>query len=227
MKILGAMLVGGWLVASFGMAETWAKGPPGPPPQPNPLQMLAASVAALQSEVAALQATVSSQAATISSLQAELAGTAAQNAFALGNYVTVDTTDATLKGVKAPNIIFSGANVHIVSGSGMTVDTTGLGNLVIGYDDDTGHTSIDAARNGSHNLILGDYNTFTSNGGLVAGKYNAISAEYASVSGGDNEHRERLWHHRRRRIQPDCLGQRPYPSRPYRLRAMITTVGNG
>jgi hypothetical protein len=179
LKTLKLMLAVGWLIANCGVAA--GKSPPKPT-----LRSLQSEVTALQATVTALQATVTAQAQTIIIQQTQLASPAAQNAFALGSYVTVDTTDATLKGVKAPNIIFSGANIHIVSGSGATHDSTGLGNLVIGYDDDTAdQTTIDAARDGSHNLIVGDDNTFTSGGGLVAGYLNGIGSEYASVSGGE------------------------------------------
>jgi trimeric autotransporter adhesin len=180
MKTFKMMVAIGWLIASCGVAASKS------PPKPT-LASLQSEITALQTTVTALQATVANQTQTISGLQSQLASTAAQSAFALGSYVTVDTTDATLKGVKGPNIIFSGANIHIVSGSGTTLDSTGLGNLVIGYDDDTADlASIDAARNGSHNLIVGDDNTFISSGGLIAGYLNGIGNEYASVSGGQD-----------------------------------------
>jgi hypothetical protein len=185
LKTLKMMLAVGCLIASCGIAA--AKSPPKPTlaSLQSEVTALQATVTALQATVTALQATVTAQAQTVSVQQTQLASPAAQNAFALGSYVTVDTTDATLRGVQAPNIIFSGANIHIVSGSGATRDSTGLGNLVIGYDDDTADlATIDAARNGSHNLIVGDDNTFTSSGGLVAGYLNGIGSEYASVSGG-------------------------------------------
>jgi hypothetical protein len=42
-----------------------------------------------------------------------------------------------MAGVVGPNIVFTGANIHIVDGSGSTDDNggalRGLGNLVIGY----------------------------------------------------------------------------------------------
>src|SRR5205823_4276431 len=100
-------------------------------------------------------------------------------------------------GVIGPNITFKGANIHIVSGSGRTDDNgnpTGLGNLIIGYDEDpknslTGDSSdgipINAApgvpsplspgdRGGSHNLVIGGGNRFTQAafGGFVAGERN-------------------------------------------------------
>jgi len=39
-------------------------------------------------------------------------------------------------------------------------------------------------RTGSHNLILGYQNDYTSYGGFAAGDYNTITASFASVSGG-------------------------------------------
>jgi trimeric autotransporter adhesin len=191
MKALQMTLAIGWLIASCGVATAKS-----PKPTLASLQgevtalqttvtALQNTVAALQTSVTALQASVTTQAQAVSVQQTQLTSPAARNAFALGNYVTVDTTDATVRGVKAPNIIFSGANIQIVSGSGATLDSTGLGNLVIGYDDDSHDlATIDAARSGSHNLIVGDDNTFTSSGGFVAGYLNGIGSEYASVSGG-------------------------------------------
>jgi hypothetical protein len=84
----------------------------------------------------------------------------------------------------------SGVNVQIVSGSGTTDDNgtlTGLGNLIIGYNADTGAGGADAgSRTGSHNLIVGDGHRYTKFGGLIAGFNNTISAAYAVVSGGQN-----------------------------------------
>ena len=56
--------------------------------------------------------------------------------FALNSFVTVDPNPE--NGVIGPHITFKGANIHIVSGSGSTNDNgspTGLGNLIIGYDE--------------------------------------------------------------------------------------------
>jgi hypothetical protein len=144
------------------------------------LKQLAAQVAALQ--------------ATVSSLQNQLASQNAQNAFALGQFVTVDT-QRQINGVPPPHIIVTGANLHVRSGSGTTIDDTHLGNLVIGYDSDSGNAiqggclggtpaDIDLQREGSHNLIIGDCHEFTSSGGLIAGFDNQILSNSASVSGG-------------------------------------------
>jgi hypothetical protein len=83
------------------------------------------------------------------------------------------------KGVGAkPTIQFSGANVQIVNGEGKTTTTNGQGNLVIGYDDSPGEQT------GSHNLVLGEQQTFTSYGGIVAGARSSVEAPYASVISG-------------------------------------------
>jgi hypothetical protein len=135
-------------------------------------------------EIAALQAHVATPQSQVATLQAN-------NAVLIGPYITLDKN--TENGLAGPHIIFHNANVHIESGSGNTVDTTGWGNLVIGYNQDTStnafcppSSTIDANRSGSHNLIVGDCHQFTSSGGLVAGIANAISEPYSSVSGGNS-----------------------------------------
>ncbi len=75
----------------------------------------------------------------------------------------------------------TGANVMIIDGTGATESTSGLGNLQIGYNALRGSGD---DRTGSHNLIVGDENNYASFGGLVAGRSNAITGIYASVSGG-------------------------------------------
>jgi hypothetical protein len=51
---------------------------------------------------------------------------------------------------------------------------------VLGYDENEGKH----AQTGSHNLILGFEQTFTSFGGIVGGYDNTISGPYASVTDG-------------------------------------------
>ena len=69
-------------------------------------------------------------------------------------------------------------------GEGPDAPLTGLGNLIIGYNA-IGNNNGDT-RTGSHNLVLGDHNNYSSYGGLVAGEDNIISSRYASVSSGQN-----------------------------------------
>jgi hypothetical protein len=77
-----------------------------------------------------------------------------------------------------PTVRFSGVNVQVVNGEGKTESTNGEGNLVIGYDENPG------TQTGSHNLVLGGRQTFTSYGGILGGFLNTITGPYASVSGG-------------------------------------------
>jgi hypothetical protein len=79
-----------------------------------------------------------------------------------------------------PTIRFSGVNVQIVNGEGKTATANGEGNLVIGYDENPAKH----AQTGSHDLILGEEQTFTSYGGIDAGFDNAISGGFASIVGG-------------------------------------------
>jgi hypothetical protein len=156
-----------------------------------------AEIAALQKQVAALQTQVSAQQAQITSLQNQL--TAAKPVLALAPFVSVDPNPE--NGVIGPNITFKGANIHIVSGSGATADftsseggLTGLGNLIIGYDEKpeevplfgNGSPLKPGDRGGSHNLVIGRFHRFTQNafGGLVAGDFNTISGPEDVVSGG-------------------------------------------
>ena len=82
------------------------------------------------------------------------------------------------------DLSITGVNVHILDGTDKTASPSGLGNLIIGYNKPRGY-GLDA-RTGSHNLVLGDLNNYTSFGGLVAGKNNGVSGQYASVSGGQS-----------------------------------------
>ena len=147
--------------------------------QPADIKKLEAEVATLQGQVTTLQGQVAALQTTINSANAK-------NAFALGQFVTVDTTD-TLNGLAAPHIIFTGANLHVRDGSGATDDgggaTTGLGNLVIGYDEAPSSPPA-AYRSGSHDLVVGPHHTFSSFGGFVAGDTNAVEGPSATVTGG-------------------------------------------
>lgn len=127
------------------------------------LKSLAKTVAALQKQVKTLNAKVAKDDALLAAVEP---------------YLTV--TKATVNGVKGPNIILRGVNVQIRSATSEN-DTSGLGNLIVGWDDQPATTQ----RSGSNNLVCGDENNFTSNGCFVAGFLNTVSALCASVSGGE------------------------------------------
>jgi len=145
---------------------------------------LESSVATLLSAVTALQTAQ----AQITTLQARIAALESSPAGGSGGvpdlekYVSIDPNP--INGVNGPHIIFKGVNVHVQSGSGATIDTTtGLGNLIIGYNETD--PSVGLLRNGSHNLVGGQMNSFSSSGGLVFGVRNAIRGQYAAILGGE------------------------------------------
>jgi hypothetical protein len=86
--------------------------------------------------------------------------------------------------VDGTDVVFSGVNVHVRSGTGKTDDDgdlTGLGNLIIGYNVD-GSKADD--RSGSHNIVVGDYHTYSGYSGIVTGSDNTISANNNAAVGG-------------------------------------------
>jgi hypothetical protein len=154
-------------------------------------------ITALQSTVSALQNTVSNLQTSNTALQNEVSvlqssvSTLQQHAvFALDPFVSVDPNPE--NGVKGPHVIFKGANIHIVSGSGTSWDNfnpTGLGNLIIGYNElDPNIPLTPNDRVGSHNLVIGSRNNFTRAtwGGCVMGINNTISQPLNTVLGGVN-----------------------------------------
>lgn len=134
---------------------------------------LLTSLQAAQTQIATLQA-------RIATLENRPAGTGGVPD--LEKYVTIDPNP--INGVKGPNLIFRGVNVHVQSGSGATVDAaTGLGNVIIGYNETD--PAVGLPRNGSHNLVGGQMNSFSSSGGVVFGLRNAIRGQYAAILSGE------------------------------------------
>ena len=107
-------------------------------------------------------------------------------------------------GNQATAIRISGVNVQLVNGMGSTWGnqaaeiwdfgthrTNGLGNLIIGYqetrsDDGIGDTEDDNYRIGSHNLVVGSRNNYSTWGSQVVGGRNTVGGWLSSASGGFN-----------------------------------------
>jgi hypothetical protein len=115
-----------------------------------------------QSEIKKLQSQVGSLSKQVATLRSTLHG----------------VTRAKRHGITTLTI--AGENVQIVNGTGHETTVNGLGNLILGYDDNPDALE----RTGSHNLVIGNDNGYTSYGGMVAGYGNLISGIYASASGG-------------------------------------------
>jgi hypothetical protein len=95
----------------------------------------------------------------------------------------VSALRALLAGVtrNGTTLLLSGMNLQIQSGAGATdAHVNGLGNLIIGYNENPG------SQTGSHNLVLGDGQSFTSYGSLVGGQNNTASGPFAAVLGERN-----------------------------------------
>jgi hypothetical protein len=152
--------------------------------QTGGLPNLERRVAALEAKVNWLQQTNTSQAAQIAALQSRLVQDEATLTSLNAQLLVVEAKTAPIS-VAGTDFMIIGKNVFIQDGSGQTDGGTGLGNLTIGYNALRGFGQIDE-RTGTHNLILGDLNNYSSFGGLVIGYFNTISNEYTSVSGGFN-----------------------------------------
>ena len=78
-------------------------------------------------------------------------------------------------------VLFSGVNVQVVNGTGLTESANGQGNLVLGYNS-PGLASTD--RIGSHNLIIGDEQNYPHTAQLVAAAI--VSATDLDIGAGGN-----------------------------------------
>jgi hypothetical protein len=176
------------------------------------LKAIKRQLAAMQKLVNGLRAELKAEAAARESLQAtvetlrkEMQTTStsvralqANTVLDLNGYVTFDNSSG------YPTVLFNGINVQVVNGTGATQSVNGLGNLILGYNrarstdpvcslgyfitqvECVAHGGVWARshKSGSHNLVGGDFNAYSSWGGMVFGLENAITAPYASVGGG-------------------------------------------
>jgi hypothetical protein len=154
--------------------------------------------AAVNTEAAARQAGDATLQNNIDSIQQTGGGNSGggsvpQQLLDLAPYLSVQT--GTINGLAGPHVILTGVNLHIRNAQPVQYDHTptfptasylanGLGNLIIGYNDDEGIAGIRSARTGSHNLIIGDLHMFEASGGFLAGWNNYIGANASAVSGG-------------------------------------------
>ena len=95
------------------------------------------------------------------------------------NKLQIKTGSMTLVGT---TLKIEGVNVQITDGTGSTASNSGLGNLTVGYNE-LGNFFGDF-RTGSHNLIVGSQNSYSSYGGIVAGRSNSVLSGFSTVSGG-------------------------------------------
>ena len=166
--------------------------------QASARQDLQAQLSALQSQ----QADLNTLRQQVDLLKAEVKALKANTVLDLNGYLGFDVSNG------YPTALFRGINVQIVNGTGDTQTVNGMGNLVVGYNRSSNGAfscSIGAAdsqgacagiggvwaqshKGGSHNIVGGDFNNYSSWGGLVLGLENSLSAPYAAIIAGARNH---------------------------------------
>ena len=155
--------------------------------------------------------------ALVATLQSQLAAIEASNVMAIDPYIELTDIANPNIGVLYTTVRITGANLQVVDGSGDTQGTeTGLGNLIVGYNEldthpvphercsngsyDNGPDCVSNGgfwatdhRSGSHNLVVGRANSYSSHGGLLAGFRHLSSKQYGSVAGGQNNTASGNW----------------------------------
>src|SRR5262249_49497274 len=122
---------------------------------------LAAQVSLLQGQVSALESANAKLSADVSAMQTTLS--------------KVSYSPQGLNG--QPTLTITGANLQIANGAGNTASANGLGNLIMGYDEGAG------TQTGSHNVVLGYSQDFTSFAGIMGGWNNVLSGSNSLVLG--------------------------------------------
>ena len=155
-------------------------------------------VAALPLALALACGDAAAQEPTLAGLAAQVKALAAQlkqaDALAARQQQALDTLRASNESLRAKlgcvlrlsgprDFVVDGCNLHVQNGVGQTGTINSYGNLIIGYDKNEG-----ATRTGSHNLILGDLQEYTSYGGIVSGTENTLTGANATILGGGQSH---------------------------------------
>lgn len=98
---------------------------------------------------------------------------------------------ASLNGDPRESLLLDGLNLAIRNGSGAQDAVNGLGNVVVGYD----APNPDPSRNksGSHNVVVGTGNGYTSHSGIVSGDQNFVGSAFAAAIGGQGNGAFERW----------------------------------
>lgn len=164
------------------------------------LQSQATAISALNASLAAAQTQLAQQSTSLAALQTALTKEIAdRKSYADGvGASTLASAKAYADGVVAPvadklvhfsrsgnEVYITGANLNIRNGTGYSYQMiNGLGNLIVGYNELRAGTGAVNTRTGSHNLVIGYQNNFSSAGAIVAGSNNNSTNYMASVYGG-------------------------------------------
>lgn len=167
-----------------------------------------ANFEAMQVALEALQEEVGTLASELEDARARLDDLAESDVMQLSGFIEVYPVAALVPddtGTRGPLIRFTGANVQVVDGTSGINPTSGLGNLVVGYDlprnigryvcsqgnfdkqdacETAGHLWARDHKSGSHNLVLGFRNAYSQSYGMVSGIYNVSNSTASMVTGG-------------------------------------------
>ena len=80
-------------------------------------------------------------------------------------------------------LLISGVNLQVVNGTGSTSAVNGLGNFIVGYNESD---SLTTERGGSHNLVMGRWNQYSSFSGIAHGLRNSVLNDESAVIAGSN-----------------------------------------
>ena len=80
-------------------------------------------------------------------------------------------------------LLISGVNLQVVNGTGSTSAVNGLGNFIVGYNESD---SLTTERGGSHNLVMGRLNQYSSFSGIAHGLRNSVLNDESAVIAGSN-----------------------------------------
>jgi hypothetical protein len=131
------------------------------------------TLATVEIDIASNLTDIASNTSSISGIASDLTDLDIDLLVDLGDYLSVDTTD--------DSVIFTDANVYVQSGSGSTDGTVnGLGNLIVGYDEDGGSDD----KSGSHNVIIGMEHQYTGAGNLISGYRHEVDNDFSGMVGG-------------------------------------------
>ena len=152
------------------------------PDHTEELAQLQAGLEALRAEVAAgageLEAAIAANTAAMATIRG-----LRQEEEAVLSHLSVVQLPVDDQGGTATTIRLSGANLQVVNGSGATEgEAAGLGNLIVGYQESRENGN---DRTGSHNLVVGRRNNYSSWGAQVVGSSNTVTGLLSSVCGGE------------------------------------------
>ena len=125
-----------------------------------------------------IQTTIITLQNQVIALQTELTEVQSHVVIGLNDYVSViDSTNS---------VMVSGANLQITNGLGAVPEswlgqtgTNGLGNLIIGYNEETGYAE-EYTRTGSHNLVVGVDHSYMGYGNIIGGMRNEVNGQYSA-----------------------------------------------